>query len=133
MRIYEQLFIIRPDASEPEIDAFLEQITGVINNAGGRVDKLEKWGVRKLAYPVEKRHEGYYVLLQYGSQPDAVKEIERRFRVSDLVLKYLTVRIDEKLRWLQKRQKMREQRSKRKPAARPVEAAAMPGEPAPEE
>ena len=130
MRIYEQLFIVRPDAAEPEIDSFLEQITGVITGAGGKVEKLEKWGIRKLAYPVEKRHEGYYVLLQYSSKPDVVKEIERRFRVSDLVLRYLTVRIDEKLKWLEKRKRQRERRARQKPAAEP---AAIPGEPVAQE
>ncbi|MCS7316060.1 MAG: 30S ribosomal protein S6 [Bryobacterales bacterium] len=130
MRIYEQLFIVRPDATQEEIDSFLEQITGVISGAGGNVRKLEKWGVRKLAYPVEKRHEGYYVLLEYGSAPDVVKEIERRFRVSDLVLKYLTVRIDERLKWLEKRKRLRERRAQQKPAA---QAAAVPGEPVAQE
>ncbi|MGB9605115.1 MAG: 30S ribosomal protein S6 [Bryobacteraceae bacterium] len=130
MRTYEQLFIVRPDATQEEIDAYLEQITGVITSAGGKVEKLDKWGIRKLAYPVEKRHEGYYVLLQYSSGPDVVKEIERRFRVSDLVLKYLTVRIDQKLKWLEKRKRQREQRAKQKPAAEP---AAMPGEPVAQE
>ena len=130
MRIYEQLFIVRPDAVQEEIDAFLEQLNGVIAGAGGKLEKLEKWGIRKLAYPVEKRHEGYYVLLQYASGPEVVKEIERRFRVSDLVLKYLTVRVDEKLRWLEKRKRLREKRARAKPAAaRPAEAAAGPREP----
>jgi len=126
MRIYEQLFIVRPDAAEPEIDSFLEQITGVITSAGGKVEKLDKWGIRKLAYRVEKRHEGFYVLLQYSSKPDVVKEIERRFRVSDLVMKYLTVRIDQKLKWLEKRKRQREQRARQKPAPEP---AAIPGQP----
>lgn len=130
MRIYEQLFIVRPDAAEPEIDSYLEQITGLISGAGGNVRKLEKWGIRKLAYPVEKRHEGYYVLLEYSATPDVVKEIERRFRVSDLVLKYLTVRIDERLKWLEKRKRQREKRAQQRPAPQP---AAMPGEPVPQE
>ncbi len=131
MRIYEQLFIVRPDAAQDEMDAFLEQITGVIAGAGGNLRKLEKWGIRKLAYPVEKRHEGYYVLLEYSSGPEAVREIERRFRVSDLVLKYLTVRIDGKLKWLEKRKRLREKRAQQKPAA--AQPAAIPGEPVPQE
>ncbi len=131
MRIYEQLFIVRPDAASEEIDALLEQLGGVIAGAGGKLDKIEKWGLRKLAYPVEKRQEGYYVLLQYAAGAEVVKEIERRFRVSDLVLKYLTVRIDERLKWLEKRKKQREKRAQRKPAAaRPAaEGSPMPGEP----
>lgn len=126
MRIYEELFIVRPDATTEEIDPFVEQISGVITNAGGAVEKVEKWGIRKLAYTVGKRDEGYYILLQFKSGPDAVKEIERRLRVSDLVLKYLTVRIDEKLKRLEKRKKQREKRAHRKPAV----AASGPGRPA---
>lgn len=129
MRIYEQLFIVRPDASEEEMDAFVEQIRQVITAGGGTLEKIEKWGVRRLAYRLAKREEGYYVLLQFTSGPDAVKEIERRMRVSDLVLKYLTVRIDEKLKRLEKRRKQREKRAKRRPAP----AAAAPGRPAAEQ
>lgn len=116
MRIYEQLFIVRPDAAEEEIDAWIEQLKQLITGAGGTVDKVEKWGKRKLAYRVAKREEGYYVLLQFSSGAETVKELERRMRVSDLVLKYLTVRIDEKLKRLEKRRQMREKRAARKPA-----------------
>jgi small subunit ribosomal protein S6 len=90
------------------------------------VDKEERWGVRKLAYRIEKRAEGYYVLLQLSCPSSTVKELERRLRVNDAVLKYLTVRIDEKLKWLEKRRKEREKRAARKPAA--VAAPAVPGE-----
>ncbi|MGE5569852.1 MAG: 30S ribosomal protein S6 [Rhodospirillales bacterium] len=128
MRIYEELFIVRPDVPEEEIDQLIEQTKQVITSGGGTVDKAEKWGVRKLAYRVKKREDGFYVLLQFTSGPDAVKEIERRFRVSDLVMKYLTVRVDEKLKKIEKRRKQREKRAKRKPA--PV-AAAAPSAPAP--
>jgi len=127
MRIYEELFIVRPDVPEEEIDQLIEQTKQVITGGGGTVEKAEKWGVRKLAYRVKKREDGFYVLLQFTSGPDAVKEIERRFRVSDLVMKYLTVRVDEKLKKIEKRRKQREKRAKRKPA--PVAAA--PSAPAP--
>ncbi len=124
MRVYEELFIVRPDATDEEIDPLVEQLRGMITTGGGTLDKVDKWGVRKLAYRVEKRNEGYYVLLQFSAEPDAVKEIERRLRVSDLVLKYMTVRIDEKLKRMDKRKKQREKRAARKPR---VEAApAMP-------
>ena len=130
MRIYEELFILRPDTAEEEIDAYIEQLKQVIAGAGGTVDKVEKWGKRKLAYKVAKREEGYYVLLQFSSGADAVKELERRMRVSDLVLKYLTVRIDEKLKRIEKRRKSREKRAARKPAP---QAAAGPGVPTAEQ
>jgi small subunit ribosomal protein S6 len=125
-RIYEELFIIRPDAVDEEITPIVEQIRGIITTAGGTVDKEERWGVRKLAYRVQKRNEGFYVLLQFSTDPQTVKEIERRLRVNDSVLKFLTVRIDEKLKKIEKRRKEREKRA----ARRPAQAAAMPSAPA---
>ncbi len=128
MRIYEELFIVKPDTAEEEIDQAVEQVKGVIASGGGSVDKVDKWGVRKLAYRVKKQDDGYYILIQFSSSPDTVKEVERRLRVSDLVLKYLTVRIDTKLKRVEKRKKRREKRA----ARRPVPAAA-PQAPAPEQ
>src|ERR1700675_1328746 len=116
MRIYEELFIVRPDAPEEEIDQLIEQLTTHIAGEGGNVDKSEKWGVRKLAYRVQKRNKGFYVLLQFNAKPETVRELERRLRVSDLVLKFLTVRIDEKMKKIEKRKKDREKRAARKPA-----------------
>lgn len=119
MRIYEELFIVRPDATEEEVDPLVEQLKGVVTHAGGSIEKAEKWGVRKLAYRVTKYNEGQYILLQFSTNPEVVKEVERRLRVSDLVLKYLTVRIDEKLKRIEKRRKAREKRAARKPVAPP--------------
>ena len=126
-RIYEELFILRPDITDEEVAPVIDQVRGVITAAGGTIDKEDRWGVRKLAYRIEKRSEGYYVLLQLTCPASTVKEVERRLRVNDAVLKYLTVRIDEKLKWLEKRRKEREKRAARKPvvAAPPP---AMPGE-----
>jgi small subunit ribosomal protein S6 len=121
MRIYEELFIVRPDATDEEIDPLVEQLTSVIAANGGNVEKMEKWGVRKLAYRVQKRADGYYVLLRFTAAPTAAKEIERRLRVSDLVMKFITVRIDEKLKRIEKRRKQREKRAARRPA--PPQAA----------
>ncbi|MBI3679077.1 MAG: 30S ribosomal protein S6 [Acidobacteria bacterium] len=135
MRIYEELYILKPDVTEEEAEASIDQIRQIVAGGGGAVDKVDKWGVRKLAYRVQKYHEGYYVLLQFNSSPDAVKEIERRLRVSDSVLKFLTVRIDEKMKWLEKRKKIREKRAARRPQpaapapAAPTAATPMPGEP----
>lgn len=125
MRIYEELFIVRPDATDEEVDPLVEQLKNVVTHAGGTLDKTEKWGVRKLAYRVLKYNEGQYILLQFTAQPEAVKELERRLRVADLVLKFLTVRIDEKLKRIEKRKKSREKRAARKPVA-PTAAAASP-------
>jgi small subunit ribosomal protein S6 len=133
MRIYEELFIVRPDATDEELDPLIEQLKNVIVHAGGTLDKTEKWGVRKLAYRLLKHNEAQYILLQFTAPAEAVKEVERRLRVADLVLKYLTVRIDEKLKMIEKRKKAREKRAARKPppAASPSVSAspAMPAEP----
>jgi small subunit ribosomal protein S6 len=135
MRIYEELFIVRPDATDEEIDPYVEQISSVITGAGGSVDAVEKWGVRRLAYKVQKRQEGYYILMRFTSQPESVREVERRMRVADLVMKFITVRIDENLKRIEKRRKAREKRAARRPApavaapAPPIPAA--PGAPSP--
>jgi len=138
MRVYEELFIVKPDAAEEEIEQIVEQVRSLIVSGGGVVEKLDKWGLRKLAYRVRKQHEGYYVLFQFSSSPEAVKEIERRLRVSDLVLKFITVRIDEKLKRLEKRKKQRAARAARKPALAapappaPEQPVSMPGSPEPD-
>jgi small subunit ribosomal protein S6 len=132
MRIYEELFIVRPDATDEEIDPVIEQVRGIVTQSGGTLDKNEKWGVRKLAYRLLKYNEGQYILLQFTAKAEVVREIERRLRVSDLVLKFITVRIDEKLKRIDKRKKAREKRAARKPPAAPSPAAvtspSLPGE-----
>jgi small subunit ribosomal protein S6 len=126
MRIYEELFIIKPDAPEEEVDALVEQMKTNLTNAGATVDKVDKWGKRRLAYRVDKFREGTYVLIQFQAEPDMVKEFERRLRVSELVLKFLTVRIDETLKRLEKRRKAREERARRKPSIAPTAPAQPP-------
>jgi len=124
MRIYEELFIVRPDATEEQVDPIVEQLRGVITQKGGTLDKVEKWGTRRLAYRVLKFNEGQYILLQFSAQASTVKEVERRLRVSELVMKFITVRIDEKLKRIEKRKKAREKRAARKPAPAPAPAPA---------
>ena len=123
MRTYEELYIAKPDAAEEDIDALNGQLEAVIKQSGGQIDKTDKWGVRKLAYRVKKQAEGFYVLLFFHASASTVKEVERRLRVSDLVLKFLTVRMDEKLKWLEKRQKARAKRAARRPPPPPPAAA----------
>lgn len=129
MRVYEELFILRPDVAEEEVNALLDQLRPVITSGGGTIEKEEKWGVRRLAYRVEKRSEGFYILLQFSAPPETVRELERRLRVADVVVKFLTVRIDEKMKKIEKRKKQREKRAARKPAP----AAAGPGLPTAEQ
>jgi len=131
MRTYEELFIIKPDTPEEEADQFVEQVRTQLTAAGATVDKIDKWGKRRLAYRVDKYREGSYVLLQFTAGPESVKELERRLRVSDLVLKFLTVRIDQTLRRLEKRKKTRDKRAaKRATSAGPAASAPAPAQPA---
>jgi len=123
MRIYEELFIIKPDAPDEEADQFVETLKTQLTAAGATVDKVDKWGKRKLAYRVDKYREGSYVLLQFTAGPESVKELERRLRVSDLVLKFITVRIDETLKRLEKRKKVRDKRAAKR-ASQPQTAPA---------
>jgi small subunit ribosomal protein S6 len=127
MRVYEELFIIKPDVPEEEITAFIDQISAHITTAGGTVDKVENWGKRRLAYRVDKCREGNYVLIQFSSEATTVvKELERRLRVADSVIKFLTVRIDETLKRIEKRKKDRDKRAHRRAMNPRPETAAQP-------
>jgi len=119
MRIYEELFIVKPDAPEEEVDAYIGQVKDLITGGKGTIDKVDKWGTRKLAYRVSKYNEGIYVLVQFTSTPELVHEVERRMRVTDMVIKFITVRIDEKLKKIEKRKKHRVKRAARRPAPQP--------------
>jgi small subunit ribosomal protein S6 len=127
MRIYEELFIVKPDAPDEEVDQFVEQLRTQLTAAGATVDKIDKWGKRRLAYRVDKYREGAYVLFQFSAGPESVKELERRLRVSDIVLKFLTVRIDQTLKRLEKRKKDRDKRAARRAASAPAPSAPGPG------
>jgi small subunit ribosomal protein S6 len=129
MRIYEELFIAKPDAPDEEVDQYVEQLRTHLTNAGATVDKVEKWGKRRLAYRVDKYREGAYVLFQFSAEPETVKELERRLRVSDLVIKFLTVRIDETLKRLEKRKKDRDKRAAKRATAAPPSAPGAPVHP----
>ena len=130
MRVYEELFIVKPDAPDEEVDGFIEQIKLLITNGKGTIEKADKWGVRKLAYRVQKYNEGSFVLVQFSSSPELVKEVERRMRVTDLVIKFITVRIDEKMKKIEKRKKARDKRAARRPPPPPALAPMLPSEPA---
>jgi small subunit ribosomal protein S6 len=89
------MFIVNPSVVEEDIDKINTQIESIITAGGGTVAKVEKMGKRRLAYPVNKNRDGFYVLLTIQATGEIVKETERRLRVMDSVIKYLTVRMDE--------------------------------------
>jgi|Deesub1362A_J573_1020465.scaffolds.fasta_scaffold05778_2 small subunit ribosomal protein S6 len=95
MRHYETLFIISPEVSEDDIDRLVERYVGILEERGGFVAKVDKWGRRRLAYEVKKFRKGYYVLFDYGAEPAAVAEMERNFKIDEKVIRYLTVKQDD--------------------------------------
>jgi small subunit ribosomal protein S6 len=106
-RTYEILFIADPALGEPEVDALTEQVQGFVEKEGGRVDKVEKWGKKRLAYEVRRHREGSYVLLVVQGTGALVREAERRMSVTDGVIRFLTVRVDEELRKAERRKARR--------------------------
>ena len=118
MANYEIMFIVNPNATEEEIDKINAQIDGVITAGGGKVGQLEKLGKKRLAYLVDKFREGSYVLFTIEAGGSVVREIERRLRVMDLVIKYLTVRMDDDKKRLEKIQAHRQKRAARRGRAR---------------
>ncbi len=119
MRQYEVIFIIRPDAGEEETAKIITAMEGVVTGAGGKIAKLERLGRRRLAYRVGRYSEGFYVLFVLEGTGDTVKELERRLKVTDSVIKYLTVRMDEELKRAAKFKALRAKQEARRPKARP--------------
>ena len=124
MRNYEIMFIVNPQVPEEEIDKINSQLEGIITSGGGKVEKIEKMGKRRLAYDVGKHREGFYVLFVIAANGDIIKECERRLRVMDAVIKYITVRTDEETRRFDKIKNYRQKRAARRGTGRkpaPVE------------
>ena len=116
MRNYEIMFIVNPNAPEEEIDKINTQLEGIITSGGGAIEKIEKMGKRRLAYEVDRHREGHYVLFVIKANGDIIKECERRLRVMDAVIKYITVRTDEEGRRLEKIKHFRQKRAARRGA-----------------
>ena len=98
MAKYEMMFIARTDVPEEEIDKLTAQMDSVVSGAGGKTEKIDKMGRRRLAYRVKKQREGFYILFTFEGNGDTVREFERRLKVTDTVIKFLTVRVDERAR-----------------------------------
>ena len=117
-RVYEVMFIIRPDAVDEDVDKLIAGFTATVTNGGGAVKSVEKMGRRKLAYMVRKFNDGNYILLTIEAGGAVVAELERRLRVSEPVIKFITVRMDEEEKRLAKIKALRGTR--RKVSAEPV-------------
>jgi len=93
MRRYETIYILRPNLGEEEINTIIDNTNAIILNEGGAIIHLDRWGLRKFAYPIKKESQGTYILCDYATEPAAVFEMERKFRIDDSVLKYMTVKL----------------------------------------
>ncbi|MGA7318286.1 MAG: 30S ribosomal protein S6 [Silvibacterium sp.] len=123
-RFYEVMFIVRPDIEDADLDKLIAGFEHTIVNGGGTLRSTEKLGRRKLAYTVRKFNDGNYVLLTIDADGKLVAELERRLRVSEPVIKFITVRMDEEQKRIDKIKAIRATRKKlsAQPAAVPVAA-----------
>uniref|UniRef100_A0A7V4XRA6 Small ribosomal subunit protein bS6 n=1 Tax=Acidobacterium capsulatum TaxID=33075 RepID=A0A7V4XRA6_9BACT len=132
-RFYEVMFIVRPDLAEEEVDKIIASLEQTVTNGGGTIRSTEKMGRRKLAYLVRKFSEGNYILLTVDADGPLVAELERRLRVTEQVIKFITVRMDEEEKRLNKIKAIRASRTKVSDQPAAVEAAEVPAAPAAQE
>lgn len=129
-RTYELMFIVRPDMPEEDLDKLISTLETAVSSSGGTMKNVEKMGKRRLAYTVRRFHDGVYILLTVEGLGGLVHELERRLRVTEPVLKFISVRIDEEQKRLAKIKAIRDAR--KKVTAAPAAAAAPEGgEPTP--
>jgi small subunit ribosomal protein S6 len=122
-RFYEVMFIVRPDVLEEDVDKLIAGLETTITAGGGAIRSVEKLGRRKLAYTVRKFNDGNYILLTVDADGKLIAEVERRLRVVEQVIKYITVRMDEETKRLDKVKALRA--SKKKLSAQPAAPAAV--------
>jgi small subunit ribosomal protein S6 len=118
-RVYEILFIADPNLGEAEVDALTAQVQGFVEKEGGKIEKVEKWGKKRLAYLINRHREGSYVLLSVEGGAALVKEVERRIRVTDGIIKFMTVRVDEDLKKAERRKAKRVAEDEKRRQTRP--------------
>jgi small subunit ribosomal protein S6 len=125
-RVYEVMFIVRPDIPEEEADKLVAGFSSTVTNGGGQVKSVEKMGRRRLAYMVRKFNDGNYVLMTIAANGAVVLELERRLRVTEPVIKFITVRMDEEEKRLAKVKSLRgvKRKTSSEPAATPAPVAA---------
>jgi small subunit ribosomal protein S6 len=133
-RLYDLIFICRPGTPEEDVAKLTHTLEQVVTEHGGKVEKTENWGTRRLAYRVARNREGIYVYLQItGTQSEMIKELERRLKVAEPVIKYQTIRLDEEMKRQKKLVGLREKKAARKPRRTAPAPAAAPAAPAAEQ
>ncbi|MEJ2110497.1 MAG: 30S ribosomal protein S6 [Acidobacteriota bacterium] len=111
MRNYEVVFVAAPTLSSEELEEFINHAQSVIEGKNGKVVKIDNWGKKSLAYKIKRFREGYYVVLTIEGDGSGIAELERRFRVTDFVLRFISVRIDEALKRSEKIKAARQRKS----------------------
>ena len=127
-RKYELVYVVSPVATDDQVSDLHTQIEAVVQRMGGQIEKTENWGRRKLAYEIGHQKEGTYVLEVINGGGDLMKEIDRRLKVSDLVIRHLVVRVDEELGVVERQRERRTETSRRRRIARGLPADRQPGE-----
>lgn len=94
MRKYETIYVIDPALEEDATKALIERFSNLIESQGGEIEEIDEWGRRKLAYPIEDHNEGYYVLVKFNAEPDLPEELDRVYRITDEILRYLIIKDD---------------------------------------
>ncbi|HEU4986937.1 MAG TPA: 30S ribosomal protein S6 [Rhizobiaceae bacterium] len=95
MALYEHVFLARQDLSQQQVDALLEQYKGVIEAGGGKVGRVENWGLKSLAYRIKKNRKAYFTLMDIDAPSEAVKEVERQMGLSEDILRFMTIRVEQ--------------------------------------
>lgn len=127
MRHYEVVFLVHPDQSE-QVPAMVERYTGLVKDAGGAIHRLEDWGRRQLAYPINKIHKAHYVLMNIECGQEALQSLEDNFRYNDAVIRNLIIRRDEAITEESPLAKSAEEKRSRKSRPEGAEADAAPAE-----
>lgn len=92
MNKYEAMYIVTPEMEDEAIKGVIEKFSGIITTNGGEIEKTDEWGRKKLAYPIDYKTEGYYVLVNFAAAPELPRELERNFRNDESILRYMVVR-----------------------------------------
>jgi small subunit ribosomal protein S6 len=127
-RRYELVYVVSPEANDEQINALHTQVESIVQRLNGQLEKTENWGRRKLAYEIGRHKEATYVLEVITGGGDLMKEIDRRLKVSDLVIRHLVVRVDEEQAVVERTRARRTETSKRRRIARGLPAERQPGE-----
>jgi small subunit ribosomal protein S6 len=127
-RVYEVMYIAQPEMDAEGVSKLNTAISKVIEKEGGKIIKLEEMGLRKLAYPIKKKTDGHYTLFEIEGSGKEIAELERRMRVNDSIMRFMTVRVDEERKTAEKIMAKRERRQARRSSFKANEAANAPKE-----